>query len=69
MKKTIGERIRERREKLSLTQRQLCAAAGISVGFLSDVENGKRGLSAANLGEVARALDASCDWLIWGKKP
>ena len=35
---TVGDRIRQQRQKLELTQEKLAKAANISKGFLSDVE-------------------------------
>lgn len=52
----IGSRIRLRRVALGLVQRDLCKLAGLSVGFMSDLENGKRGISAENLLAIAKAL-------------
>lgn len=63
---TLGDRIRERRQELGWTQDQLAAKAGISKGFLSDVENGKRSVSAGNLQEMAQALGLSLDYLMKG---
>lgn len=63
----VGERIRERRMELDWTQDQLCHKAGISKGFLSDLENGKRSVSADNLLDIARALSVSLDFLMTGK--
>ena len=40
--KSFGEAIRSRRKKLGYTQRYISEFTGISVSFLSDLENGKR---------------------------
>ena len=53
---SVGERIKKRRLELEWTQDQLCQKAGISKGFLSDLENSKRSVSAENLLDIARAL-------------
>jgi transcriptional regulator with XRE-family HTH domain len=63
----VGERIRKRRVELGWTQEQLCQKAGISKGFLSDLENEKRSVSAENLLDIARALSLSLDYLMTGK--
>jgi transcriptional regulator with XRE-family HTH domain len=63
----VGERIRKRRTELGWTQEQLCQRAGISKGFLSDLENDKRSVSAENLLDIARALSLSLDYLMTGK--
>src|ERR1700722_1881369 len=62
----VGERIRQRRLELGWTQDQLCQKAGISKGFLSDLENDKRSVSANNLLDIARALSLSLDYLMTG---
>lgn len=61
---TVGDKIRQIREKRGLTQDQLCQKANISKGFLSDVENGKRNISSQKLLEVANVLGASIDYLL-----
>lgn len=66
---TIGERIRELRIEHRLTIEDLAARAGISKGFLSDVENGQRRLGSDSLLRVAQALGASVDYLLRGDEP
>lgn len=63
----VGERIKQRRLEVGWTQDQLCQKAGISKGFLSDLENDKRSVSADNLLDIARALNVSLDFLMTGK--
>jgi transcriptional regulator with XRE-family HTH domain len=64
----IGERIKERRNELRWTQEQLAQKAGISKSFLSELENGKRSVSANNLLDLARALSVSLDYLMTGQE-
>ncbi|MCZ7647988.1 MAG: helix-turn-helix domain-containing protein [Planctomycetota bacterium] len=63
----VGERIKQRRQELGWTQDHLCAKAGLSKSFLSELENGKRSVSAANLLDISRALSVSLDFLMTGK--
>jgi transcriptional regulator with XRE-family HTH domain len=63
----VGDRIREMREARKLTQDQFAEKAGISKGFLSDLENGKRNVSSEYLLKIANALGASVDYLLRGK--
>lgn len=63
----VGDRIKQRRLELRWTQDQLAQKAGISKSFLSDLENGKRSVSADNLLDVARVLGVSLDYLMTGK--
>ena len=62
----VGERVKKRRLELEWTQDQLAQKAGISKSFLSDLENGKRSVSANNLLDIARALSLSLDYLMTG---
>lgn len=63
---TTGDRIREIREKKNLTQETLAEMAGISKGFLSEVENNKRNISSQALLKIANSLGASVDYLLQG---
>jgi transcriptional regulator with XRE-family HTH domain len=62
----VGNRIKARRSELGWTQDGLASKAGLSKGFLSDLENGKRGVSAENLLDIARVLGVSLDYLMKG---
>lgn len=42
--------------------------AGLSKGFLSDLENGKRSIGSDKLLDVARVLNLSLDFLMTGEK-
>ncbi|MEX1028162.1 MAG: helix-turn-helix transcriptional regulator [Candidatus Paceibacterota bacterium] len=64
---TVGDRIRDRREKLGWKQDDLASKAGISKSFLSDLENGKRKVGADKLLDIARALSLSLDYLMTGR--
>ena len=57
--KSIGERIRDRRKELHLTQTDIKAACGISSGALSEIENGNRTPSVI----IFHAMD----WLATGE--
>jgi transcriptional regulator with XRE-family HTH domain len=62
----LGERIKQRRLELGWTQDVLAQKAGISKGFLSDLENGKRGIGAETLLDIGRVLGVSLDSLMTG---
>ena len=64
---TVGERIREIRLDLDLNQDQLADRAGLSKGFLSDVENNKRNIGSESLLKLANVLGASVDYLLRGE--
>jgi len=63
---TVGERIKERRQQMGWTQEQLAEKAGISKGFLSDLETGTRNVSAEYLLKIAQALKVTLDFLMKG---
>lgn len=64
---TTGKRIREIREKRNLTQEELAKKAGMSKGFLSDVENDKTNIGSQGILRLANELGASVDYLLAGK--
>ena len=63
---SVGERIKEQRSKLGWTQEKLATTAKMSTGFLSDLETGKRNVSADYLMEISHALGVSLDFLMKG---
>ncbi len=60
----LGGRIKERRLELGWTQDDLAVKAGLSKGFLSDLENGKRGIGADKLFDLVRVLNLSLDSIV-----
>ena len=59
----IGSRVKQARLKKHLTQQQLAEAAGISLSFLSNIENGRQAMQVLTLIDLANALEVSIDWL------
>lgn len=55
----VGARMRQFRTEQGLTLRGLAARAGLSIGFLSQVERGISSIGLTALGSVAAALDRS----------
>jgi transcriptional regulator with XRE-family HTH domain len=66
---TLGGRVAHLRDKLGLKQHELAKAAGISVTFLSEVENEHRKPGADALMGLADALQTSLDYLAKGELP
>ncbi len=64
---TIGERIRNKRKELKLTQTDIKALTGISSGNLSDIENNKALPSANALISLSRELRVTTDWILKGE--
>jgi transcriptional regulator with XRE-family HTH domain len=61
--KTLGERIRELRERQDLSVRELARRIGVSAPFLSDVELGRRHPSDEVLHSIASALETTAEEL------
>jgi len=59
----IGERLRQAREYLELSQEEAAEAVGISRSALSLVENGKRKVDAVELGRFAEIYGQSIEVL------
>lgn len=62
----IGNRIKQRRKELGLTQVQIYEATGISSGNLSTIENGKSLPSSAALISLSNLLQCTIDYLLKG---
>jgi transcriptional regulator with XRE-family HTH domain len=60
----MGALIRARRRQLAMTLYDISAAAGISVGYLSQVERDQATPSLGTLAQIARALDVGMDYFI-----
>lgn len=65
----LGNLIRKCRQKRKLTLRELCDKAGLSVGYLSQVERGNATPSLGTLAQIARALDLGLDYFVTRPKP
>lgn len=66
MDNIIGQRIKQRRKELKITQPQVAEQTSISSGNLSCIENGKYLPSAVALIELSKILDCSIDWMLLG---
>jgi len=60
----IGPLIRARRRQLHMTLQELADAAGISVGYVSQVERDLATPSLGTLAHIARSLDVDVDYFI-----
>lgn len=67
MDNMVGQRIKERRKELHITQTQIQAQTSVTSGNLSCIENGKYLPSAVALIELSRVLDCSIDWILTGE--
>jgi transcriptional regulator with XRE-family HTH domain len=62
----VGQRMRERRIQLSLTQSQIARSIGITHQQLYKYENGLNRVSVGRLLTIATVLDVSISWMFEG---
>ena len=67
-KQDIGKRIHHIRIQNEYTQAEFAEAIDISVNFLSEIENGKKGLSQDTLAKICVKMNVSADYILFGKK-
>ena len=63
--KLVGDRVRQRRKALGMTQEQLEAASGVPQGSISRIESGvAEDIYASTVLGFAKALQVSTDYLL-----
>ena len=62
--KALGARLAAARHQAGLSQRQVAAALGIHQPSIVVIENGKRAITALELGQMARMYGSSADDLL-----
>ena len=62
--KTLGERVRLVRARRGISRKMVADAAGVSLRYLSDLENGSANASVLLLREVAQALDTPLEEIV-----
>lgn len=67
--KGLGERIREERRKLGLTQAQLAEAVDISDTYMGSIERGERSLTLDTLVRLVNRLGVTVDYLLADSVP
>ena len=67
--KRLGERIREERRKLGLTQAQLAEAVDISDTYMGSIERGERSLTLDTLVRLVNRLGVTVDYLLADSVP
>lgn len=65
---TIGNRISYIRKERDYTQEKLAELAGISIQFLSDIENNKKNMTVKSLKNIADSLNITTDYIIYGEE-
>lgn len=66
LNKKIGARLRAQRDYLGLTRESVCEFIKISPQFLSEIERGVKGVSAATLYKLCDGLKVSSDYILMG---
>lgn len=64
--KAIGERIKQERKRLAITQETLAELCGISVAHMSNIECANTSVSLSVMIKIANALNCSMDTLLFG---
>lgn len=59
IKDKVGQRIKELRHELGLSQEALGNKAGVDRTYVTDVENGRRNISVEVLEKLIKALEVS----------
>ena len=62
----IGNRIREYRLENRFTQAEFAEIMDISVNFLSEIENGRKGMSQDTIYRLCKHFKLSADFVIFG---
>ena len=60
----VGNKIRERRNFLKVTQENLANDINVSAAFISDIENGRRKMSLETMIKISIALKTSLDYFV-----
>ena len=65
--RAMGDRLRERRRAMKLTQEELAKRIDISASFVGHPERAEKTPSRDTVAALCAALEVSMDWLVWGK--
>ncbi len=66
LKMEIGKRVHDFRTEHHYTQAQFAEMMDVSVNFLSEIENGKKGMSQETICRLCSYCDISADYLLFG---
>lgn len=69
LKIEIGKRVRDFRTQNHYRQAQFAELIDISVNFLSEIENGKKGMSQDTICRICNHFHISADYLLFGSTP
>jgi transcriptional regulator with XRE-family HTH domain len=66
IKSKVGKRIKEIREKVEMSQKDLAYASDLDRSYIASVESGQRNISIVNLEKIANSLGVSLSELFKG---
>lgn len=66
LKRSVGKRVHDFRVQHDYTQAQFAEFMDISVNFLSEIENGKKGMSQETLYRLCQQFNLSSDYILFG---
>lgn len=66
IKSKVGKRIRETREKVEMSQKDLAYSSDLDRSYIASVESGQRNISIVNLEKIANSLGVSLSELLKG---
>lgn len=69
LKIEIGKRVHDFRIENRYTQAQFAEMMDVSVNFLSEIENGKKGMSQETICKLCNHFHISADYLLFGTIP
>jgi transcriptional regulator with XRE-family HTH domain len=59
VKLKIGQRIKELREQMNMSQKDLAYTADLDRSYIASIENGQRNVSIVNIEKIATALNVT----------
>ena len=62
----IGERIRKSRKELNMTQEEFAETIGVSVGYINQVETGKKCFNLKRFNEIVTIFDKPLSYFVEG---
>ena len=66
IKSKVGKRIKEIREKVEMSQKDMAYSADLDRSYIASVESGQRNISIVNLEKIANSLGVSLSELFKG---
>ncbi len=66
IKSKVGKRIREIREKVNMSQKDLAYSSDLDRSYIASVESGQRNISIVNLEKIANSLGVTLSELFKG---